>query len=442
MSEPALSIRNLSKCYQLGQIGRHTLVEECQYWLHRLRGQDPRQHMGRLAAGASATEHRRVEAERSGRTDFWALRDASFDIQEGEIVGVIGRNGAGKSTLLKILSRITEPTAGEVIINGRVGSLLEVGTGFHPELTGRENIFMNGVILGMKRREIAAKFDEIVAFAEIESFLDTPVKRYSSGMYVRLAFAIAAHLDPEILLVDEVLAVGDAAFQQKCLGKMEQVAKQGRTVLFVSHQMAAVDNLCTRCVLIHDGQVEEDGPPHQVIDHYLNGIIDRATRVALDHRTDRSGSGAVKLTSWHLEDDQGKPIQTARSGDPMVIVLGYACDPARLPVRDVDFGISLHDSSGIHMMTVLYGSYQDQLFSLQQPRGEIRLRLDRLPLAAGRYRLGARVTVAGAEADWPRDGIGHIPVAEGDFYGTGRRGFGQGAPVLLEGVWSVREGSA
>jgi len=204
--------------------------------------------------------------------EFWALMNASFEIKRGEVVGIIGRNGAGKSTLLKLLSRITEPTTGRFVLKGRVASLLEVGTGFHPELTGRENIFLNGAILGMSRKEIKAKFEEIVEFAEVEKFLDTPVKRYSSGMYVRLAFAIAAHLEPEILLVDEVLSVGDAAFQKKCLGKMGNVAQQGRTVLFVSHNMGAVSRLCQRTLLIKEGRLVKDGPSGDIISHYLNDL--------------------------------------------------------------------------------------------------------------------------------------------------------------------------
>ena len=201
--------------------------------------------------------------------EFWALKDISFKVKQGEVIGIIGRNGAGKSTLLKIISRITEPTKGRIRINGRVASLLEVGTGFHPELTGRENIFLNGAILGMGKAEIKRKFDEIVAFAEIEKFLDMPVKRYSSGMYVRLAFAVAAHLEPEILLVDEVLAVGDAQFQKKCLGKMSEVAEEGRTVLFVSHNMGAVSRLCNRALMLNGGELEKDGLSVDVISTYL-----------------------------------------------------------------------------------------------------------------------------------------------------------------------------
>jgi lipopolysaccharide transport system ATP-binding protein len=242
----------------------------------------------RRLRGANGTSPRTEDA-------FWALNDVSFDVRQGEVVGIIGRNGAGKSTLLKILSRITEPTRGTVSIHGRVASLLEVGTGFHPELTGRENVFLNGAILGMRRAEIKAKFDEIVAFAEVEKFLDTPVKRYSSGMYVRLAFAVAAHLEPEILIVDEVLAVGDANFQKKCLNKMQDVGKEGRTVLFVSHSMPAVTRLCPRAILLDRGNVVSHGPAHQVISAYMSsGLGTTAAREWPDAKN-APGNDVVRL---------------------------------------------------------------------------------------------------------------------------------------------------
>ena len=234
---------------------------------------------------------------------LWALRDVDLEIQHGEALGIIGRNGAGKSTLLKVLSRITEPTEGRVEVKGRVAALLEVGTGFHPELTGRENIQLNGAILGMTRAEIKSKFDEIVDFSEIGRFLDTPVKRYSSGMFVRLAFAVAAYLEPEILVVDEVLAVGDAAFQKKCLGKMEDVAGHGRTVLFVSHNMAAVTSLCSRAVLLENGRLAETGSTREVIDSYLRRGRE-ASSTPLVQRTDRDGSGSMRFTALALEDDR------------------------------------------------------------------------------------------------------------------------------------------
>ena len=300
MSEAAISVRGLSKCYRLGTIGRHTLADECRYAWCKLRGRDPFREM--LGVG----DKRRGLSEEDRKGLFWALREATFDVEPGAVVGVIGRNGAGKSTLLKLLTRITEPTSGEAVIQGRVASLLEVGTGFHPELTGRENVYMNGTILGMKRREIASKFDEIVAFSEIEKFIETPVKRYSSGMYVRLAFAVAAHLEPEILLVDEVLAVGDAAFQKKCLGKMGEVARAGRTVLFVSHNMGAVKSLCTSGLCVEGGRVSEMMPVEDAVERYLSGVAEQSSQTPLPERTDRRGSGRVKMTGLDMVFDPAR----------------------------------------------------------------------------------------------------------------------------------------
>lgn len=259
-----ISIENVSKSYRLGVIGSGTLREDLQSWWHRKRGlPDPNLRVDQA--------HLAVE----GHT-LWALRDISLEVEQGEVLGIIGRNGAGKSTLLKILSRVTAPTSGRIRVKGRVASLLEVGTGFHPELTGRENIFLNGAILGMTKAEVVKKFDEIVAFSEIEQFIDTPVKRYSSGMYVRLAFAVAAHLDPEILVVDEVLAVGDAAFQKKCVGKMGDVAKGGRTVLFVSHNMQAVSQITSRAIVLEKGVVSFRGKPQEAISHYMSQNMGKA----------------------------------------------------------------------------------------------------------------------------------------------------------------------
>ncbi|HWS71304.1 MAG TPA: ABC transporter ATP-binding protein [Thermoanaerobaculia bacterium] len=248
---------------------------------------------------------RRRATTPSVRETIWALRDVSFSAAEGEVIGIIGRNGAGKSTLLKVLSRITEPTEGRARMRGLVGSLLEVGTGFHPELTGRENIFLNGAILGMPRAEIVRKLDEIVAFAEVEQFLDTPVKRYSSGMYVRLAFAVAAHLDTDVLIVDEVLAVGDASFQRKCLNKMEDVGKQGRTVLFVSHNLSSVTRLCPRAILIDAGRVVRDGPSHEVVRSYLHSDLGTTAAREWRNASEASGNDWVKLRAIRVRDDAG-----------------------------------------------------------------------------------------------------------------------------------------
>ncbi len=256
MSEPAISIENLSKRYLLGR--------------NRGRQEGLRHAVEEIMRNPISWLREKTQPRSSKPEEFWALREVSFNVMQGDVVAIIGRNGAGKSTLLKILSRITEPTAGRIRLEGRVASLLEVGTGFHQELTGRENIFLNGAILGMSRAEIRSKFDEIVAFSEVEKFLDTPVKRYSSGMYVRLAFAVAAHLEPEILIVDEVLAVGDSAFQKKCLGKMGEVAESGRTVLFVSHNMSAVQALCRKAVYLKSGQLKSIGPVGPIVQEYLD----------------------------------------------------------------------------------------------------------------------------------------------------------------------------
>lgn len=269
MDKPIVEVEKLSKLYHLGDFGSTSLRESMETWWASLRG---KQH--HLASRRA--KDRLIDPARMGPTpdSFWSLKDVSFNVKKGEVIGILGRNGAGKSTLLKILSRITEPTLGRAVIRGRVVSLLEVGTGFHPELTGRENVFLNGAILGMKRAETARKFDEIVEFAEVGAFIDTPVKRYSSGMYVRLAFAVAAHLEPEILMVDEVLAVGDAAFQKKCLGKMSEVRKeQGRTVFFVSHNMGAIRSLCETAVLIEAGRLTLHDTPQNVISHYLSSTV-------------------------------------------------------------------------------------------------------------------------------------------------------------------------
>jgi lipopolysaccharide transport system ATP-binding protein len=300
MSDTIIKVDRLGKRYSLGQVHTNLLSERIGIGLQSFFGKFRRRGISHFTDNVPKGK------------DFWALKDVSFEVKQGEVVGIIGRNGAGKSTLLKILSRITTPTEGRAEIYGRVGSLLEVGTGFHPELTGRENIFLNGTILGMSRAEIKKNFDEIVAFAEVEKFIDTPVKRYSSGMYVRLAFAVAAHLEPEILIVDEVLAVGDAAFQKKCLWKMGEVAKEGRTVLFVSHNMGAILSLSNEAILLHEGKILDSGNVSSVIDKYIGVRLSQEDSVNLKaiKRTDSYRAGAVlkevrllsrdKISSWQL----------------------------------------------------------------------------------------------------------------------------------------------
>ena len=285
MAAPSISVRQLSKRYQLGSRAAHNTLRD------------------QIADSVRRVFSRSKSGAASDAGEFWALRDVSFDVAKGEVLGVIGRNGAGKSTLLKVLSQITEPTAGEVRMRGRIASLLEVGTGFHPELSGRENVYLNGAILGMTKAEIRGKFDEIVAFAEVEKFLDTPVKRYSSGMYVRLAFAVAAHLEPEVLIIDEVLAVGDATFQKKCLGKMKEVGASGRTVLFVSHNMSAVMALCSRCVVLQNGTLLADLPPADAVSLYLReaSASDSFTRPP-------QPNGRPTLTSGRIVSLQDSPV--------------------------------------------------------------------------------------------------------------------------------------
>lgn len=294
MSQPIINVKNISKRYILGQFNAMTLRDEVERFFERLRG--------------------RSDAVAPSTSEFWALKDVSFSVDSGEVIGIIGRNGAGKSTLLKIMSRITEPTGGEIQLRGRIASLLEVGTGFHPDLSGRENIYLNGAILGMTRAEIRAKFDEIVDFAEVEKFLDTPVKRYSSGMYVRLAFAVAAHLEPEVLVVDEVLAVGDAEFQKKCLGKMKSVSvDSGRTVLFVSHNMQAISSLCSRAILLEKGRIADSGPASDVVSRYLQGGAGNLSRSRVhtwDAPGDAPGNSQVRVKKVGIIADDEATLET------------------------------------------------------------------------------------------------------------------------------------
>ncbi len=313
--KPIVEVRNISKLYRIGSIGPTSLRETAEHLFSRFGRK-------KLSPTPPRSVHQ-ISARRAGPepNTFWALKNISFHVQPGEVVGIIGPNGAGKSTLLKVLSRITEPTSGKVILRGRVASLLEVGTGFHPELTGRENIFLNGTILGMKCAEIARKFDEIVDFAGIDAFIDTPVKRYSSGMYVRLAFAVAAHLEPEILIVDEVLAVGDVDFQKKCTGKMGSVAKEGRTVLLVSHNIGLMETLCGRAILLRDGSVVSEGTTQQVVADYLAGseILDSGD---LLHLPRHSGTHGVKFARVRILNPAGDAGTDFKMGSGMTIQLG------------------------------------------------------------------------------------------------------------------------
>jgi lipopolysaccharide transport system ATP-binding protein len=336
-------------------------------------------------------------------------------VTRGEIIGIIGRNGAGKSTLLKILSRITEPTAGRVRIRGRVASLLEVGTGFHPDLTGRENVFLNGAILGMTRAEIERKFDEIVAFSGVERFIDTPVKRYSSGMSVRLAFAVAAHLEPEILIIDEVLAVGDAAFQRKCLGKMDEVAHSGRTVLIVSHNMAMVTNLCQRSILLQAGRVAAEGETSKVVTRYLAGES-APSGTPLAARTDREGKGEVAVSAIEVLDEQGYPVESPASGQAVVIRCHFTCKVART-IRNCQVTLLIKKEGQVSF--ILSTSLVDTSPLDLEGDGHIDFIVPEFPLGAGTYDLNS-VIVADGEFQDTVYGATQLGVVDGDFFGTGR----------------------
>lgn len=346
------------------------------------------------------------------KEEFWALKDINFEVEQGTVLGIIGPNGAGKTTLLKILSRITPPTNGEAIIRGRISSLLEVGTGFHPELTGRENIYLNGAILGMSRKEIAKKFDEIVVFSGVEKFLDTPVKRYSSGMYVRLAFAVAAHLEPDILLIDEVLAVGDAEFQKKCLGRMEEVTKrEGRTILFISHNMGAIRTLCARTILLKEGCIWTIGSSSDVIDQYLSKISDSESKIAF--RKDRIGSGGIRIKNILFKDRNGKEVEFFYCGED--IQLWFEYDLIDKNVSEIDLAVGIDTVNG-ERIALISSKNINQKIGLRE--GEpIILNIKRLPLNAGRYCFTIFTESKGIVLDWIM-GAGIFDVHQGDFYGT------------------------
>lgn len=363
--------------------------------------------------------------------EFWALKGVSFAVKRGEVLGIIGRNGAGKSTLLKILSRITRPTEGSVETTGRIGSLLEVGTGFHPELTGRENVYLNGSILGMRRADISRKFDEIVAFSEVEKFLDTPVKRYSSGMYMRLAFAVAAHLESEILIVDEVLAVGDAHFQKKCLGKMSEVARGGRTILFVSHQMAAVSSLCNRILALKDGVVWALGGS-EIIASYLNSLFSPSGDLVPQRSSNELLAKKIWLTRVQCLDESGNELSVAISGQVLSIRLHYDTKgPMALP----HFAFSICNARGLPL------AYFDTAYSGGPSRtaalgsGSVTCTIPRLPLAAGIYTINALLHDEGVSKDHVV-AAARLIVESSDYYGTAKVPPPDYAPILVDHRWA------
>jgi len=390
---PVISVKGLGKRYQLGEThkGHDTLRDAI---------------VAAVKSPFSILNGGRGEKEPLGPDHIWALKDVNMEVEQGEVVGIIGKNGAGKSTLLKILSEITEPTEGEVVLRGRVSSLLEVGTGFHPELTGRENVFMNGAILGMTRAEIKSKFDEIVAFSEVEDFIDT-------------------HLEPEILLVDEVLAVGDAGFQKKCLGKMGDVTEQGRTVLFVSHNMASISSLCQRCILLNNGRVAESGDPQDVIIAYLQALEAQSGESLLDVDS-RSGSGRARLTSIRLRDSQGEKFQALQSGRTLLIELDYESDKELLSPC---FYIGINDFYGQRIF-FLDSSVMAELPVKIPAKGSVTCRIDNVPLTKGSYRLNLALLSSGEICDHIVN-ASELSIVEGDFYGSGRTEKGRSVCHLM-----------
>jgi len=418
-SSPAIIVENLSKQYVLG--GE---VDQSKTFREMLVGafKQPVQRLKRLQGNSKAQE------------TFWALKDISFEINEGEVVGIIGANGAGKSTLLKVLSRITAPTKGAVHIKGRIGSLLEVGAGFHPELTGKENIYVNGAILGMKRREVACKFEEIVEFAEVEKFIDTPVKRYSSGMYVRLAFSVAAHLESEILVVDEVLAVGDIAFQKKCLGKMEKASNSGRTILFVSHNMDVISKLCKKSLLIDGGALKEIGPTQCIINSYLDSMIDSKLGNIISLGEEKNSG--VDVLRIEVLDNSGNKKEVIHTWDEVIFRIVIAAHEAQM------------NTSVVLQISTLNGSILHTCSTQPDRNTHVRLRdginivdcyFPRLLLSAGKYRIGAGVAIPNVSWLCSKLDRGVFVVEPSDVYGSGTSPDSSRYLIPVEYEWYVAE---
>jgi lipopolysaccharide transport system ATP-binding protein len=416
MDDVAIRVENLSKRYRLGAT---------RYQNDTLRDQLVDFLKTKIRSGGQGCPATGI---------LWALKDVSFEVKRGEVLGLIGHNGAGKSTLLKVLSRITEPTAGRAEIFGRVGSLLEVGTGFDRELTGRENIYLSGAILGMRKAEIDRKFDEIVAFSEVEKFIDTPVKRYSSGMYVRLAFAVAAHLESEILLVDEVLAVGDAAFQKKCIGKIDDVTRKGRTVLFVSHNMATLEHLCPGALLFDGGRLVQAGSSTEVIQAYLS-TIPALARLPLEDRRDRKGEGEVVVTDVKVVNRYGQDVQNAVSGEDVIFRVCFRAE-ANKHFKNCRISLSAHKDDRCYFL--LSTELVSKLPLEIRGSGHIDFLVPKLPLSTGTYHFTTFVESGRVIQDWVVGAAG-LFVVDGDYYGTGRNypdGWA-GKCVLVDFSWSL-----
>jgi len=407
MSNTVIKVENLGKQYRLGEVGTGTLSHDLNRWWANIRGkEDPFAKIGDTN-----------DRSRKGESQYvWALKNIDFEIKAGEVLGIIGRNGAGKSTLLKILSKVTKPTYGKIFTKGRIASLLEVGTGFHPEMTGRENIFLNGAIMGMTHLEIRSKFDEIVDFAGVERYIDTPVKRYSSGMYVRLAFSVAAHLNSEILVIDEVLAVGDAEFQKKCLGKMGDVSKsEGRTVLFISHNMASIQNLCTRGLLMDKGGIKLEGDIPSTIDGYLN-VLNAESSINISDRMDRIGNQIIRFYKVELRDQSSALVNSFITGNPAKMILFYETSAG---LKNVDFSMGILDHFGDQICSVTYELCTGSTFETTSSLESIEITFPKLNLVAGNYSLTLFSKVGSEIADWITNAF-KFNVEAGDFYGSGK----------------------
>lgn len=420
MSNVVIKVENISKQYRLGTVGTGSFAHDINRLWYKLRGKDdPYLKIGEENNRATKGESQYV----------WALRDINFEVQQGEVLGIIGRNGAGKSTLLKILSRTTTPTTGQIKIKGRVASLLEVGTGFHPELTGRENIFLNGAILGMTKNEIKRKFDEIVDFAGVERYINTPVKRYSSGMYVRLAFAVAAYLEPEILIVDEVLAVGDAEFQKKALGKMKDVSgKDGRTVLFVSHNMAAIENLCNKALLLENGIIHSIADAKTSISNYLQSNTLRLNGRDISSFENRKGDGSVRFSKVVIIDEHtGKEITEIQCGANIRFRLYYVL---KSEAKNSTIGIGINDQYDQRVTFLSNELLNLPVKLIFGSENCIDFKISKMPLAIGRYNLTLFCSVGGVISDWIQNCF-YFDIISGDFYNTGKNAPENNGNILL-----------
>jgi len=396
MSDIVIKVEELSKQYRLGTINHGTLHQDLQSWWARLRGrEDPNSIISLHHPAGNGGDNER----------FWALKDISFQVKQGELLGIIGRNGAGKSTLLKILSSVTAPSSGVVKIKGRVASLLEVGTGFHPELTGRENIFLNGAIFGMRKEEIKRNLDEIIAFADIEKFINTPVKRYSSGMYVRLAFAVAAHLEPEILIVDEVLAVGDIQFQKKCLGKMENVSKTGKTVLFVSHNMEAISTLCKKGIILADAKIAYQGSMEEAVSMYKKSMLNAS--LSVENSVNRGGAGGAKITDVWLSNESKEKTDNIAPDKPLRLNLKAEIEPAYQSSKNLTVGFGIDSFEGRRLFTGV-SSWKNKEITTKGKRLEVSCQLPFIPLIPGKYLLSASISYQMDTLDY----VGHCGLFE------------------------------